>query len=477
MVADSTVDNQVEIELPQTIAECHAVIQQLLLVIQRQQAEIDDLKAEVRELKNRLNQNSQNSSRPPSSDGFKKAQPAFAPAKGPRGGQVGHRGQTLQRVRTPDVVIDCAPRECVCGQPEWTGAGDIAETRQVFDLPEPRLEVVEYRRVKRQCQCGRSVSGEFPRSVLAPVQYGEQVQAMVVLLSVHGCLSYRKIGQLLADLYGYELNEATAQEMVQRTAQVMPMAALKAGVVAAPVVHFDETGLRENGKLKWLHNASTAEWTYQFVHDKRGQVALRDEASVLPHYRGVAVHDCWGSYFGFAEIKHALCNAHLVRELNGILENSPSQWGTKMKDLLLEMYQESAFGQGVIADIAPFEQRYEEILAQAEQEEPPPARVRPKGKLKRTKGRNLLERLRQHQTAVLRFAHEADVPFTNNQAERDIRPTKIKQKMNGGFRAQSGTVSYCRIQSFISTLRKQGRQVFQELLSVIRGTPFEIYQT
>lgn len=477
MVADSTFDNQVEIALPQTRAECHEVIQQLLLVIERQQAAIDELKAEVRELKNRLNQNSQNSSRPPSSDGFKKAKPAFAPAKGQRGGQVGHRGQTLQRDATPDVVIACEPWECVCGQPQWTAEVEIAACRQVFELPEPRLEVQEYRRVKRQCQCGRSVRGEFSGNVLSPVQYGEKVQAMVVLMSVHGCLSDQKIGQLFAALYGYELNAATAQEMVQRTAQVMPLAALKAGVAAANVVHFDETGIRENGKLKWLHNASTADWTYQFVHAKRGQAALTDEVSVLPHFQGVAVHDCWGSYFGFAGMKHALCNAPIVRELNGIIENNESQWGEKMKELLLEMYQESEFGQGVIADIAPFAQRYEEVLEAAEKEEPPPARVHPKGKLKRTKGRNLLQRLRQHQAAVLRFAHEPDVPFTNNQAERDIRPTKIKQKMNGGFRAQSGTASYCRIQSFISTLRKQGRQVFQELLSVIRGKPFEIYQT
>ncbi len=144
---------------------------------------------EMDELKAKLKQNSQNSNRPPSSDRFNKPKPAFAPAKGKRGGQAGHRGQTLERVATPDFVIDCEPVECVCGQPEWTAAGEMAETRQVFELPEPRLEVVEYRRVKRQCKCGRSARGEFPIKVLAPVQYGEKVQAMVTHLSVQGCLS------------------------------------------------------------------------------------------------------------------------------------------------------------------------------------------------------------------------------------------------------------------------------------------------
>ena len=201
-----------------------------------------------------------------------------------------------------------------------------AEARQVFELPEPRLEVIEYRRVKRKCKCGRIACGEFPEKVLAPVQYGEKVQAFVSLLSVHGCLSFRKIGQLFADLYGYQLNEATAQEMLKRTAEMMPTETIKAGVEASKVANFDETGITENGKLKWLHNASTDKLTYQFVHQKRGKEAMRDEKSVLPKFFGIGVHDCWGSYFGFAEMKHAVCNGHILRELNAIIETGESKW-------------------------------------------------------------------------------------------------------------------------------------------------------
>jgi hypothetical protein len=168
------------------------------------------------------------------------------------------------------------------------------------------------------------VCGGFPAQVVAPVPYGAKVQALVTRWSVYGCLSYRKIGQLFADLYGYELNEATAQALVQRSAAVMPMTAFKASVESAPVVHFDETGLRENGRLKWLHNASTAHLTYQFVFEKRGPAALTDERSVFPRVHGVAVQDCGGSYFGFAAMTHALCNTHLVRELNGRIENNAS---------------------------------------------------------------------------------------------------------------------------------------------------------
>ena len=216
--------------MPETIEECHRLIRSLLAVIGRMQVEIDELKAKV-------NENSQNSNRPSSSDGFKKPKAAFARGKGKRGGQKGHRGNTLKRVEKPDLIVDCEPTDCLCGEAQWTGEVEITETRQVFEMPEPRLEVIEYRRVRRMCKCGRSVCGEFPAQVAGTVQYGEKVQALVSLLSVHGCLSYGKIGRLFADLYGFELNEATAQKMVQKTSEVMPMSEIKAEIIAEQVVN------------------------------------------------------------------------------------------------------------------------------------------------------------------------------------------------------------------------------------------------
>ena len=462
-----------KVELPETIEECHSLIKNLLLVIEKMQTEIDELKAQV-------NQNSQNSNRPPSSNGFNQPKSALkGKQKKGKGGQTGHRGKTLKRVAKPDVVVDCEPADCQCGEARWTAESEIVDARQVFELPEPRLEVIEYRRIKRKCGCGREACGEFPVEVVAPVQYGQRVQAMVSLLSVHGCLSFGKIGQLFADLYSYELNTATCQTMVQRTAQMMPMEAIKAEITKAQVVNLDETGLKENGKLKWLHTASTKDLTYQFVHPKRGQEAMRSEKSILAEFRGIGVHDCWASYFSFTEMSHAICNAHILRELTGIIENNDSKWGEQMKELLLEMYQTSDYGKGTIKELGRFELRYNEIIKEAEEEEPPPQKVHQKGKLKRTKGRNLLERLHKHKESVLLFAVEAEVPFTNTgfAAERDIRPAKVKQKMSGGFRAESGSESYAAIHSFISTLRKQSRQVFQELLSAIKGNPFEVFQT
>lgn len=449
------------------------------MIIEKQQAEIDLLRAEVSELKERLNQNSGNSNRPPSSDGFNKPnpKPAFNKKKKGRGGQNGHRGKTLKRVAKPDVVIDCEPASCDCGTGVWLEEVEIAETRQVFELPQPRLEVIEYRRLKRQCRCGQIRCGEFPAQVVAPVQYGVRVQGLVSLLSVSGCLSFGKISELFGDLFGYELNTATAQTMVKRTSEVMPMEAIKDEIIKAEVVNADETGIKENGVLKWLHTTSTENLTYQYVHSQRGKVAMNDEKSILPKFAGILVHDCWESYFSFSQVKHAVCNAHILRELTGLIENQASKWGGKMKELLLEMYRASDYGKGVIAEIGKYQNRYWKILNLAEKEEPAAEKVNPKGKLKRSKGRNLLERLRKHEEAVWRFAVHSEVPFTNNQAERDIRQVKVKQRVSSGFRAESGSESFCRIHSFMSTMRKQGRKVFAELQAIIEGKPFAVVQT
>jgi transposase len=467
----------VEVKLPNTIEECHRLIGNLLAIIEMMQAETLALKAELDEVKARLNQNSNNSNRPPSSDAFANRKSAIPKHKGKRGGQKGHSGNTLKKVADPDLVIDCQPQSCPCGNSTFDRQAEIADSRQVFDLPEPRLQVVEYRRLTRQCRCGNMVSGKFPESVLGQTQYGSKVQALVALLSVHGCLSYGKIGQLFENLYGYELNEATAQNMVNRSAEKMPMAEIKAALIQSPVVNFDETGMRQGGKLKWLHTASSSLLTYQFVHQKRGGEAMKSAESMLSSFGGIAVHDCWGSYFGFAGMKHAICNAHILRELTGIIETSESKWGLEMKELLLEMYEKSAKGKGILEEMGAYEKRYLAIIGRGEQEEAPPKKLKGRGKWKRTKGRNLLERLSKYREAVLLFGKLEEVPFTNNQAERDLRPVKVKQKVSGGFRSSSGSQSYSQIYSFISTMRKMKRQVFQEMRSVIEGNPFVLFQT
>ena len=474
-----------KVELPQTVEECHDVITHLLLIIERMeitqkqmQARQEEMAAEILDLKQRLNQNSGNSSKPPSSDGFNKPVKSQLPkTKGKKGGQTGHSGKTLEMVAEPDQIRLCQPERCVCGQTAWIADGLVAERRQVFDLPKPKFEVLEYRRVARLCRCGQTVSGEFPEGVAAPVQYGLGVQAMAALLSVQGCLSYRKIGQLFKDLYGFQLNEATVQTMIERTAQKMPYREIRDALRKLKLIKVDESGIREDGKLRWLHNVSSEELTYQFVHPNRGYEALMSEESVLAEYRGTAVHDCYSSYFKFREIRHALCNAHILRELNGLVENAQSKWAWQMQVLLTSLYLAGEGGTKRVDQIGGYETRYRRILEIGEVEEPPPKKEKKKGKLKRTKGRNLLERMKKYEEAIMLFAKEKEVPFTNNQAERDIRPVKIKQKVSGGFRSKKGAESYVKIYSLISTLRKQKREVFKELTRLLEGKEFILFQT
>ena len=471
-----------EVELPPTVEECHVLIKHLLTAIEQLQAEFQAtqtrMQAEIDELKAQLSRHSGNSNQPPSSDGFKRGNKSAMPKKkGRRGGQAGHLGKTLRMIQEPDVVEICEPEGCVCGASVWVGEGRAVEKRQVFDLPEQRLEVTEYRRVIKACKCGRKVSGKFPEEVSAPVQYGRRVQAMTSLLSVHGCLSFGKIGQFFSDLYSAELNQATVQKMIEETAKKMPGEQIRAALIASERVNFDESGIKENGKLKWLHNASTEKLTYQFVHLRRGKEALESEKSVFKEFKAVAVHDCWGSYFGFTQMEHAICNAHLLRELTGIIENSRSKWGFEMRKLLVKMYHQSDQGKGIIQEIGKYEKKYEAILKSGDKEEPPPKRTSQKGKWKRTKGRNLLERMSKYRESVLLFAKRKEVPFTNNQAERDIRPLKVKQKVCGSFRSATGSESYAEIHSFISTMRKLKRQVFKELTEILEGKPFVLFQT
>jgi transposase len=235
------------------------------------------------------------------------------------------------------------------------------------------------------------------------------------------------------------------------------------------MVHFDETGMRVEKSLHWFHVASTAWFTYLFVHKKRGKEALESEASLLKDFQNRAVHDCWESYFGFKQCQHALCGAHLLRELTNLTENG-SKWAVKMKEFILDLYQNSQKATLVVADKQTWEREFNHICQLADQEEPPPKQGK-RGKPKNSKGRNLLNRLLEHQEGWLAFAFVEGVPFSNNQAERDIRCLKTKQKVATNFQTFKGAQHYARIQSFTSTLRKHSMNVFQNLINAFDRKP------
>lgn len=429
---------------------------------------------EIAELKARLNSNSSNSSKPPSSDGYKK-KPAFPRnKKGKQGGQKGHKGRTLNQVKNPDITVTCKPESCDCGHTFTKEELELSEKRQVFDLPQPTLEVTEYQIHKAKCPgCGLLHKGVAPKGVNAPTQYGNGVKSYAVLLNVHFKLPFKKIQLLFGDLFGYSINESTVYSASRQCYKSLEDTEeiIKLKVAQDNVAHADETGLRVLGKLHWLHTATTLLYTYLFVHEKRGGEALRSNKSILNKISGWLVHDCWSSYFTFNGFKHAICGAHILRELQGLIENQQSKWAKVFKIFLMRIY-EMPFEERV-KKRKQIEARYMIICSLGEEIEPPPKKTPGKrGRYKRTKGRNLVERLIREQHAVLAFAFNKGVPFTNNLAERDIRPAKVKQKISNCFRTFSGAEIYARIEGFVSTARKQNCNVFSELCNTFEGYNF-----
>ena len=448
----------------------------LLEKISALEAEVLRLRAENEELRRRLGLTSENSHKPPSSDGYRKKSVRPGLPKGgkkPMGGQKGHKGKTLRQVEKPDKVALRLPESCsICGRSiEAEEAYRVIGQRQVFDLPDPKLEVIEHRLCTVEC-CGHAQQGSYPAHVKSSVQYGPGVRALVTKLSVDHKMPLNQISMLFGDLYGYNLNSETVETALEMGYELSaPLEnAVKVALKDAGVGHFDETGLRVAGKLHWLHSAGNKDYTYLFIHANRGKKALLSEQSVLKDFRGYAIHDCMASYFGFSNVQHGLCNAHILRELQGLIDEN-SQWAKEMHALLLELHDElpNLALTGDAAEIV--RQRYRKILQNADVEEPPPKKQAGKGRPKNTPGRNLLKRLSRYEDAVLAFAFVDGVPFTNNLAERDLRPAKVKQKVSGGFRTVQGANVYARLQAVISTARKQDRNIFAFLRDLFAYQP------
>lgn len=455
-------------ELPKDIASCHKLIRSQQEIINKV---IPELVHRIEELEAQLKQNSQNSHRPPSSDGPKKKPALPKKKKGKRGGQLGHQGKTLEMVDAADYVESSEPEQCKCGYDLSSVRKYIKERRQVFDLPPAQLEVTEYQALACICpKCHAESSGTFPEGVKARAQYGNRVKALVTLLNNDCQIAYSKIRRFFADVFGYAINESTQISANKKCYDGLSETemAIKSYLLASPTNHYDETGVRINGSNHWLHGCSNGLYTYLFPHLKRGKDAINSEYSLLPQYKGWAIHDCWRTYFKFTDCRHAVCGAHLLRELHALIEQK-SSWAESMHDLLMYAYNQSNEGKTKVKKFKTISKQYDRICQTAYQEEPPPA-YRFKGKKpKQTKGRNLLNRLVEYKSAVLAFAEFDLVPFTNNQAERDIRPAKTKLKIAGSFRTFTGAQHYARIQGFISTARKNQLNVFNELVATFSG--------
>lgn len=463
----------------------------LIAIIQALQEKVHTLEQRVAQqadviqsLQDQLSKNSRNSSKPPSSDGLKKPRTRSLRQKTgrPSGGQKGHKGHTLQQVDKPDHIEVHPVSQCAhCAADLRDVEACDYEKRQVFDVPPVRIEVTEHRAEIKACPaCGQRTKGTFPPEVSQPVQYGPRLKAQAAYLNNYQLLPLARTCELLGDWYGHTPAQALILESNAAVVEKIEpsLAATKQLLINAAVAHFDESGLRVTGALNWLHVTSTELLTYYAVHAKRGQEAM-NAIGILSRFSGRAIHDHWAPYFNFNHCPHGLCNAHHLRELQFVVDQYAQEWAREMARLLLDIKAEveaSLPEQTALPPerIAYFEARYDELVAQGLQANPPPADPPPKkrGRKKQSPPKNLLDRLQERKPEVLAFMRDFRVPFDNNLAERDVRMVKIKQKVSGTFRTHSGAETFCAIRSYISTVRKHERNVIDALYDALAGSPF-----
>lgn len=446
-------------------------------------------------LEQRLPLNSANSSKPPSSDGYSKPSPKSLRQGGlrPSGGQPGHPGNTLRMSGHIDTVIEHRSGDICSACQSMLGAGQIIARRQVLELPTFKLQVTEHRLMRTQCQCGAVHIGQWPSDVQAGVQYGASVKALAVHLNQHHLLPLARTAALLGDLYGAHLSQASLQSFAQEAAHVLlpTVAAIGQAVQAGAVAHADESGIRIQGKLAWLHCLVTQHLTWLAPHAKRGSQAI-EALGLLHSFKGTLVHDGLASYKEL-DCTHSLCNAHHLRELVYIHEGAGQlagekiwdNWAREMMDLLRQALIEvdQALCPLSAERQAHFEACWSALLERGEALNPQVLRsgtsadeARGIGRLgpaKQSKACNLLKRLRHYRADVWRFMTDEGVPFTNNLAEQALRMCKVKQKISGCFRTQHGADTFFTIRSYLATMTKQKANLHQCLVSVFQGLPIQ----
>jgi transposase len=442
--------------------------------IEQLERQVANLTARVTELEGRLAQNSSNSHQPPSADGLSKPAPKSlrVPSGRKAGGQPGHPGRTLKAVGKPDYIVPHQLGRCPCGH---CGGRSLRgepvlglEKRQVFELPQQPLVVTEHQAEIKVCPVsGQVVRAEFPAKVVAPAQYGPRFQALMVYLNQQQFIPSERLAQLCEDLFGQPLSEATLQTASERVALQLSdfEKALAKELVEAALVHLDESGIRVAGKLHWVHVASTEKLTFYGIHPQRGTEAL-EAFAIVPRCRGWLMHDHWVPYFTYEEALHALCNQHLLRELKFLAEEQQEAWAADLSRYLWHL-KERVQEEGSLE-----ESQFKAVLAHYRALVRRGRKRHPGRAGRQSKAANLLDRLEAFELNFLAFLWEPSVPFTNNQAEQDIRMIKVRQKISGGFRTLKGARFFARIRSYLSTCRKQGHNLWEALQRAVQGCAF-----
>lgn len=458
-------------------AESQAVVKAIALIYEDK---FQKQEKRIKELEDQIAKNSKNSSKPPSSDGLKKPSPKSLRKKSSRkpGGQRGHKGKNLKMTANPDYHEIHEVSTCENCQKDLSGYPVLDyQTRQVYDIPSLTVKVTEHKSEIKQCRCGCKNLGAFPDYVSHYVQYGPNLKTFLTYAQNYQLIPYHRSVEFVSDLFGHELSEGTLYNVQQTAYNNLEDFELDLEVFlcSADLAGFDETGMRVIEQLHWLHSCSTDKSVYYHIDKKRGKEAM-DNASILPNFEGIAVHDFWKSYYQY-DCDHALCNAHLLRELVFIEERFEQDWAGQMIKLLVKMKndkeeviqkQETNFTKQQIEN---YQKQYFEIIEQGQKINPllplnTETKKKKKGRRAKTKPQNLLERLKNFQNDILRYIHDFKVPFDNNFSERDLRMMKVKLKISGCFRSFTGAQFFARIRSYIGSARKQGISVFDAICSL-----------
>ena len=465
-------------------AESHRIIDSLNKTINELNQTINGLNQTIKELTEKSNMNSRNSSKPPSSDGLNKPSPKSLrkPSGKKAGGQAGHPGTNLIIMSEPIETVQHISSFCrVCPRYETCKSqAYIGETRQIIDAV-VNVKVSAHQSIVIDCPInGMKQKGEFPDNIKATIQYGENLQALVVALNTIGAVSVNRTHEIISGIFNIPLSTGTISNMVDRCADSLKgtVEIIRQKVTASKINNFDETGTRVDGKTIWVHNASNSKYTHLTINANRGQDGM-DAGKILPKYKGIAVHDCWSPYWKYPRIQHALCNVHLLRELINIEENYPEQcWATDFKNYLLEMKKakeqaveegKGRLGRKILED---FSERYDKLITLAYAKNPFPEienKDKKRGRKKNGKILSLIQRLDKHKASVCLFIHNFAVPFDNNQAERDQRMIKTKTKVSGCFRSLIGAENYLKIMSYVGTVKKHGYSAYEAIRQAISG--------
>jgi len=449
---------------------------------------VNKLEQRIKELEAKLGMNSTNSSKPPSSDNklTKVVKPKEkSKRKASRGGQNGHPGKTLIQSDNPDHIKVLRPICCSeCGHDLQHQESRRIIKRQVFDLPLPAIEVSEYQSHSVICPCcAHKNTSAFPEGINAPTQYGKNLQSFIGYLSTHQMIPHERISELIEDLCGHTLSKGSVITMLHKLHDACESSegVIKKQLMQSELLHCDETGVNIAKKLHWVHVASTSMLTYYHLSTKRGKEAI-DTIGILPEYQGIAIHDHWSAYSHY-DCDHAFCNAHHLRELQGVIDHEGHLWAKDMHQLLLRIKKEvqQAIHKSKTGlskrRLRYFHDSYDTLSAAAlrvydKEHSPAPPKPKRCGRIKQLKGKNLLDRLIQYKTETLRFMQDLRVPFTNNQAERDLRIIKVKEKISGCLASYRGGEYFARIRGYISTVKKHNGSVLQELKNALEGRPF-----